>query len=111
MSPIKKYFKWFIKWYKDYLMTTIIMLHAPNELSPEFMEQDDKTLSIEHLEQYKSDVDIDKVLKEMCEKADELQIKLYLDISSPRKKHIPEIIYFNNGFVPFNETYFVRLPK
>jgi hypothetical protein len=107
----KKYFKWFIGWYKQYLFDTVVMIFAPNELSPDFMERDEKTFSIEYFEKMNdSQVDLDKMLFDMCSKADELDIKLYLD-KNPKKNPTPESIYLKNGFVTYNDIYLVRTPK
>lgn len=118
MSPNKKYFKWFIKWYKQQIVndindeaSAVIMLHLPNELSPEFMERDDNTFSIECFIGKKAEPKyMENLLTEMCQKADELSIKLYLD-KTPRKNPVPDYIFQKNGFLDFNETYYIRTPK
>lgn len=115
----KKYFKWFLGFYKKQIVdeingepNVIIMLHAPNELSPDFMERNDDILSIEYFEGVRNikNEDLNSILSEMCQKADELGMTLYLD-TKPKKNPTPQNIYDNNGFIPFQNEYFIRKPQ
>ena len=112
----KKYFKWFIKWYKDYFFDISIMIMIPNELSDkdileDVKDQNEDVIIIELFEKMPGkEADLKKLLKEMCEKADEYGIKFYA-CTVTHKVPNPEGLFVENDFVEFNKNFMFRNPK
>jgi hypothetical protein len=112
----KKYFRWFIKWYKDYLFDMSIMIMIPNELSNKELlahseGNNEDVFIIELFERMPGkEVDCNKLLKEMCEKADECGIKLYVS-TTVHKVPNPDGLFAANGFEEFTKLYMFRNPK
>jgi len=126
-EAVKKFFGWYKDWYKSVQTKIHIMFSVPNELHLEdFLRliKEQNVVVLELFEKIDQSTDAKIYLQQICSKADELGISLYLE-PMPRIRYFKEnsekknkitkeylVGYYTNfGFEPILDNRFMkRLP-
>lgn len=127
-NPVKEFFTWYKNWYKPISGKMNIMFSVPNELHLEellAMMTEENVVVMELFEKTDQNIDAKPYMRQICEKADELGITIYLE-PNPRYKYFAENTekrnkvskqylfdyYSNFGFEPTSDKRFMkRTPK
>ena len=123
-SAVKEFFSWYKDWYKPISGEMNIMFSVPNELHLEellAMMTEENVVVMELFEKIDQNIDAKPFMQQICEKADELGIIIYLE-PNPRYKYFAENTekrnkvskeylfdyYSNFGFEPTSDKRFMK---
>jgi hypothetical protein len=93
-TAVKDFFAWYIDWHKPISSKINVMFSVPNELHVQellSLISEEKVIVLELFEKIDQTIDAKPYMQQICDKADELGITIYLE-PNPRYKYFKENI-------------------